>query len=1373
MCSVRRVALVAVLTLIAMAAFVRLAVAAGGDVRRIPALIPSLAPVTHPATPPPLLLATPSPAKRTTASASRGIPSVGHFDPTLKRPFIPSYQEALRHVTGKRRLRSADGGGIILLGSQAIPLTTGITYYFDGTLQYGDSNEKLECYGLTAGASYNYVIFAPNTTPYVSGAVTTDGAGTCSTAGSMYSVPAFSTPFNGTSVSGAPNPAYPGVWAVAMKDTSGNYVSITYIVVVGAQSLVISKDAAGTQQSNDFSAGSTLYVNASGLSPDQYALGFSYDGGPVQCVYTLPNGPAVPYNGPCFNNGQVIPGITPTGGSITAGWPTGAAKAGAYSITLEDVTTKTVVAHTQISISPSTQTWTLTPYKGATAGTNANDTFAFDGYADQSVSGVDFKVAGLPALGTDQLMLTLSDANGAPLNALSQLESGAATSSTKAAAGTVDFGTITFPLKTTRTSNSGPPFNIPLSLYQGNDLFGPTVATFRPPVMTAQVYDKTTKTVVAAKTFTLLAYRGKFAWPSATGTTLTTTVAGAPSTITLSNPGRAVYGPNSYDNLKGFTIAADANGETLSYTGPATVPDSKGNNWNVSFSTAVVAAGQITITPVLSTTVLDAAATLPISVKVASPSASCGSGCALATTVLPQHGITSSAVNVASNSLPVTSGSGAAAGSATFGWQVTSQPAPLPAAIRSLQGMYVAGTSGSASGATYQLTLTVSNTSPAGNSNNISDLEITLPPTFNAGNVSLTSFTSSGCTSPCNWSATAASAIDSSAPPNAINLWDQSTIGSNNPPNTIVPGATATIVLSFPMWATSAIYTDTTIHANINGGCPLAAQPYCPTVFNQYDLSKTAATRAAIVPSSTVIDSTALGVYSLSPTLMSSAFVPSVIAAGAATTAKWQITNTATSQDANPDYIDSITLATPTGMVPDSISGLPAGWGAYKVGSNWVLTLCGSAACTPTSAQWQNSLAPGATLSATFNYTTTFPVTGVYSMPWTVSGANGGASASGSTPVTVNSTAATIGFTYAGGLGGNAPNGTTAALTAVAGEPTVGSDADTTYGNTFVYEITNTGNTSISGVSIAVPYQDRYFVNAPASTGTNVFAISSVLVAGSGSGGAGCTGTLGVLGSPAATTAGYFSSTTSAAGVINLTGCTGFAVGKKIDVFIDMKAPYAIGSEFPFTAKLNPTTTPIAATPTYAASNFLKIILDARLTIMVPTGGGAVPTPGGPGATATTSCTGTACSWNGTPGTPPSVPIVDFGTLAAGTFTFSNLINASVITDGSGSDGWQLYVSSDNNPVASGITLNTETGSSTTGQAGFTTNLSTSAYSSVPYVPGASPNPASALLMSTFAAAPSIRRAPIDNLSNFQLSFPSTVPSGLKTVTVTYTLVVN
>ena len=251
---------------------------------------------------------------------------------------------------------------------------------------------------------------------------------------------------------------------------------------------------------------------------------------------------------------------------------------------------------------------------------------------------------------------------------------------------------------------------------------------------------------------------------------------------------------------------------------------------------------------------------------------------------------------------------------------------------------------------------------------------------------------------------------------------------------------------------------------------------------------------------------------------------------------------------------------------------------------------------------------------------------------------------------------------------------------------------NTTYGNGFGYQITNNGLTSITSFQIVVPYQNRYYVTGATSVSPDVFDLTSTptVVLSNGASGT-CTVT-------------DSSSTTSGTGLISVTGCT-IPTNGVATVYMNMKAPYSIGSEFIFNTWLNGSpTTGTEATPKYATANYLDIVLNSTLTLGSWTG------PGGESSTAACSA-GTTCTFT------PSSATVSLGSLAGlapNTFTATNAVAASVTSDASGSDGWILYLSTTNNPISTGQTVGVMTSSSSNTSANFTLNSSySSAYSSI------------------------------------------------------------
>ncbi len=303
---------------------------------------------------------------------------------------VPSLAQAMRSIKGKRAIRSGSGATVVLQGTQTPTNGTAFTYVYDQSIAYA-TTANLLCAGLPANKNnaYYYFVLPPkylietgNAGVVFNGtAISTNAAGVCTGTQGVN----FSTPWNSaTPTTTGTDAAYPGIWTVGIEDTAGNFVAASFIVVLSQYTVNTSSDSAGSNITQDFTAGSTVYFTASGLSTtDNYALGYNQTSGNIKCVYTLPQS-ATPYNTPCLID-KGVTGYTASNGTFTAAWPTTAATGtGTYSIVLFDLTTGVQVAQQQISVQSATNTptWKLTPYNGATAGTDLNDTFAFDGFLD-------------------------------------------------------------------------------------------------------------------------------------------------------------------------------------------------------------------------------------------------------------------------------------------------------------------------------------------------------------------------------------------------------------------------------------------------------------------------------------------------------------------------------------------------------------------------------------------------------------------------------------------------------------------------------------------------------------------------------------------------------------------------------------------------------------------------------------------------------------------------------------------------------------------------------------------------------------------------------------------------------------------------------
>ena len=1339
---------------------------------------PTLPPLPYNANP----LASPEPASAGGRSAAgrRTVPgmrstALRYLVPPPLPVRIPTYAEAMRHVsnnTGRRRTRSASGSSIILNGSQTVPvLNETYTYGWDGTIPYG-SVQQLQCVNAQPNTSYQYVVFAPKRAAGLAtgAAITSSAAGTCVGTGMTTSFAAnnaqsakFQTPFAVPPLGAGIDAAYPAVWPIGLLNTgTGKYEAITFVVVASSQDIT-TYPSGGTiaNATNDFAAGATINMTSSNLNTtDKYAYGITYtaDSRQETCVTLLPAGTA-PANGPCFNNGGTINTISQPTGTFTAGWNTtiggSGMKAGTYTIELFDSTLNAVVGSTQISIQTGANTWTLSPFAGATAGSvnglNSDYTFAFDGALDQSTTGIDFKVTGMS---TNPLTLTISDPAGAVNTPIVQ----------KAGTATTDFGVVTFPLKVGMNDGFGYGPFAPFV-----DVFGPTALIKASNVYTAQVYDRTTNAALASKSFVLLGYFADFSWTApavsslqpAAGTTVT-------GTFTIKNTGYAQLGDKNADALVGFVVTGGATQSVALVGGVAntTATDTNGNVWNVVKTAAN--GGTITITPALATTVLDKNVTLSLPVVVTIPAGNCAGAatqCFLSTSIMPQHGIKYSGVNSASPQLYVQA-AGASAVAGNFQVNVTGYPAPI-AAQRFGQLTYIQGTDGATG--SYNVNLTVSNP-PAGVA--VHSGVLTLPPGVNASSVTLVG-TPSICayskTVMCQvanqtgtdnqWIVAAASSVGiPGAQANDLYFWDG--VGCNSPGSNcgIKANTNEGFVLAIPMYATGAAYQGTQYISNPDGGCPPAAGTFC-TGGSLQTLNfppDGVLTNSPVHASGTNLDSSELGIFSLNPVGMNAPFSPATIGAGVVTSTLFNFQNAQSNSNPNPDYVDKIFLSFPAGATPATVTVADPNWTVTRtaVGPPETYTIALTCVVNATClGNITNAIAPGATFPVTVNYTGA-QVTGNYNVTWSVEGANGGVPSSTTTsPLAINSTSATVEFYAAGGT----PNPT---VWNNGLEPLVGSDSVSGVGNSFVYRIVNNGSTAITQVTVAIPNANRALTVPSATTwpnGTNPWLVTSAVSYAATSTVAGCSAVTVVQ------------PTAGAVGSLSFTCPAGVFTGGKIaDLAFTMQAPYDVGSDYQFDTTLNAGA--VTATSAYTASNWLQVVVDARLTMYIPNAALQIARPGNAGGAATATCPA-ACVFTPAAGVTPAQ--IDLGSFS-GTFLGNNLMNASVISDAPPT-GWSLFVSVDNNPnnISSGLPLlSTRVNAANSAAAAGYTVLTGAGFTTIPVI--ASPsvgNPGLAISKYTGAVRRGANEA-LDTLMDFQITGTGDLNSQ-RTILTTYTLFPN
>lgn len=1234
------------------------------------------------------------------------------------------------HLPGLRPMNSA-GGTIILTGD--------FTNYFENdlTLSYGSPIFAV-CENMAPNTSYKYVVWTPDGSgPHVDGAaVTTDANGNCGS----YETFNLSTPwggFGGGAVGTVNGTAYPGVWVVALQNQTNNqYDSEVNIVANSSINFTTYANLGLTTPTYDFAPGSTIVVNATNLvATHNYAIGWVYTGGGnktqasnLPCEIAKPVGASNSTNAVCFKSGAT--GLQAFGNQVTMEWtPTDApstntAPTGTYDVELYDTTSNEMVGHQQISIEPNSVGWTLTPVNssGATPppGLNYNNIFATDGLTDQSVTGITYKATGLSAGSNGRnLILALSDPNGMVLQNNRAYPAILAPPTVTQAAGTI-------------TTTQQFPLNV-----QYQTAYGPTETPFAPNIFTAQLFDSALAgSVLGSKSFQILGYSGSLGW--SVGSILNAGTTGTVGTVTITNTSGSNFGPWNGDAISGVTIATNpADGESLALSSTTAV-DSGGNGWTIALQGAGVNA-VIVATPNQRNVGIPVGGTLTFNLTATVPAGKCTTPCFLPTTILPEHGIAYSGADKVTNSLEVLAqGIPPASVSPTYTWKVTGEPTtPLLASrVGTFPLMtYIQGTSTSTAADTYNIDLTVNNTiSPGGNK--LMDLELVFPGAVDMNGRKPTV---------------------SSTTPNTYGTWtvvtnaNEASLGGQNVlkltcnPSSLnqcgVPqGSNMTFHLSVPIFQTS--FAEQAIPATGNFDTNLICGGGCAGV-SSYTFNPTTTTYNGIAGNANLA-SNELGAFSLNPTQMAMAFTPNTVGTGIATSATLSFTNTPTSHDPNPDWVDQINLIFPAAANPNNIT-VPAGWQAVQTSANhWQIALCAAPTATvPCSTnETANAVAPGGQLAMTLQYNAPGPAAGTYAVTWYATGANGGANTSGNVPVTTASitfstTTASMAFTKIDGVA--VPGGT---------EPQVGTDTAYPAGSTYVYSVVNTGSTNIDTVTVTIPHTTRSgSLGTDGATGNSgYYDITSAPTLAYANGAKSCT-------------VAYTNPTAAADGNITLTGCTIPAGGGAVNITFNAQTPYLIGSEFVFPTTVKNGGTQVSAQSLYTASNVVSIVLSGTLTILTPAVGWVAPTQpnsvtptAGSGAAPVTNCVSCIV----TAGTPTTV---DFGVFN-GNFSATDVVDASVFSDANSPNNWVLYVTTapgtnPSNMLATNIDV--PTSSST---AGYTVNVP-----ALTNVATTTPG----LQLSTYTGSP--YHKPIDSIMSYKVTTGGNTSPQI--VTLTYTLVFN
>ncbi|MDQ2872912.1 MAG: hypothetical protein M3R35_07285, partial [Candidatus Eremiobacteraeota bacterium] len=1072
-----------------------------------------------------------------------------------------------------------------------------------------------------------------------------------------------------------------GTYVIGEYDqTKNTWIAVVYITVGSANGLITYADSTLRIPSTNFvipSAGTTYaYINAVGLpSSDNYVVYIEQTSTNPACVYYAPASTLPPGNnkGLCDPNSSV--GQSAPGGSLTVAWPITSSYIGAgYSIVVWDKTTQRRVAQSEVALTTSAGTGqiNLTPVTGSNPSPGPNPMatpgvrFAFDNTSDQSVGGININMSGLNR--NDFYCFSISDPNGRVY---------------------ADQATQSFDVACGNPNNAGG-----LSL---TDTFlnNYQPLNYAPNTYLVNAYDVATGFVPISESFQVLGYNAITQFTDSAGTSIVGNALVVPfgsSTgggLQFTNDGDTYFGIGNGDPLTGVFFDTGSNGVTITLQcncNSETVVDTAGQTWVVTLlttGTGTTTRSRLTLYPQTAGQALpmNASITLPnLTFHNAPTSNRCTGGCTGLTSVLPDDGLAWSVPNNPASSNPVfftNSGSGgntfggsasvthlgitpngvgysggAAAGEEQHGYYPRQISAWSGALYATNQPFTQAGTSSDVYAVTVQ-------NSSSGASGKVTGLAVVFPAGYSSGSYAVQP--SVDANSPTKWQ------IDATNCPPALPANGSICLKPLNPNTGIAPGTSQTIYLDVRNDPQASFgYTDFTVEA------------YLPSPFSLTP----AVQQNVFVGQIATVDSTAVAAYSLNGGLMTPLFTPQSEGTNTNNPVQISVQNTAVSQDPNPDYLDAMIVELPNGVVnPASFSGLtPAGWqylgnapGFGGATTDYWFGLCASQFVTadgpvlspppvkpalPACSQGveQNSIAPG----STFQFTTpivTGGVGGTITGTMYAHGANGnGWSRGHAFNLAVTPVAATAGFVQDGSYGAPAaiPSNTT---------PQIGADTNTTFGNSFVYEIDNTSSAgnNINSAVVTIPYLDTSGADARDNSGTGQgWQITSAPTL-SGSGWSKCAAT-------------YTNPTGGSSNgnitIVNSGGTCTIAPGGKLDITFAMKAPYRVNETAKFSTVVNGG---VNAAENWFSSTDMQVVLSAQLGISVWPN----PDPGplGGGGAAAPNCT-SACTYI------QASNLLDFGNIANNSAnTGTDVVQVSIFTNAASPVGWQLYVSTNNNPA--------------------------------------------------------------------------------------------
>ena len=1071
-----------------------------------------------------------------------------------------------------------------------------------------------------------------------------------------------SAPYKGAAPNETTTLSTAGVWVFGTLDTtSGNWLYVVYLPVGNEVYLDTFSDQFYQNESGQFtiSSSTTVYIEATGLTggSERYEVYVEYTSVSPYCVWTAPSESPAPASNALCNPANDSGQLNAPNGTLTVQWPLSASYSpGTYSIVVYDVTAGQRLAEREVSLNGGGSV-TLTPSAGnqspnpAPAGTPGS-TFAYDSNNEDSDKGLAIAASGLPT--NTNFTMAISDPTGQVVQSWQGGSGGS---------GTVN--------QNWNFSNAQSPLDYPLSTY------------------TVTLLNQSSGAIYASQSFRIVGYQmqTEFADPLSTAVTVSTTP--ATTTLQFTNEGSQAYGTGNGDPITALNFNDGTNGIVLtllngtsSSTGLCagatscqieTVVDSNSVSWslvNYCSGTGNAESCSITATPVTTGNTLANAATLTISnvQYVANNAGPCNNGCAATTTILPRDGLTWSQTNqnVATDQVYFTNGNSTSYSADghiyLYGYRDTSNTLHPGEEVHGYTVRAVSAgvtsvtyTSQSPTSTTAKLVylIYIANNSSAG-SNSIQKLQIIVPTQLESEISSATIDASS----PTSWTI---QNCPGQTPSYTICLQN----GGGN--SGIAAQSNQTIYLDIPAPPTSFSYTDAAI--TVTNPSTFAVVP-----------DGTWQTFAGPTPAPYSVDSTSLVAYSLNSNLMNVTTSPGAIGSNTTQNVAFTVTNVTTGNDPNPDYLDAIIISVPTANTFNGFSVSTPGWseeGSYAAGSNtyYVFGLCATQANASyeppnnglpscgSAIEQASSLGAGASLNFTANLTAG---SGNILMTMYAHGANGnGWSAGKNFTQTVSTTTATVGFS-AIGIAPTPPPPTSIANGTL---PTVGADSSKTLGNSYVYTITNTSGSgagnNLTSVTITVPGLDTSGNNGADSSGT-AWTITSAPVL-SGSGYSGCSVTS------------YSSATSGGANGSIAIGGSSCAItpGGVVNVYFTAKAPYRVNDtyRFPATATSSGSGGAIVAED-WTNDTEVQIVLSAGLTVYVDPAAdpnaGDDPSP---------NCLSCAFGTN----------LIDVGAVAnGGSKLATDVLAIEVLTDAASPVGWQLYVSTSNNPSNTGGTFANE-----------------------------------------------------------------------------------